>query len=231
MKKLIAVLVISLLAVTAVFAQQSDPAEPNAGRAVDVSSNSGESSSSSSSNFILGFKAGIGISRLYIKDTWDVYENENLAGIVGWQIGGRMGYFFNNMLGIIVDVEYIKKGFKDDYYSGSWNRQEMHLHYLDLNIMFAVKFSGFYAGLGMYVGFKMGAKYYFNDIETDVSDAIKNTDLGLVLTLGYMFGGPMKIFVGLDVKYGLTHVFEYTGGRYEYRNLGVYLNFGLLFSM
>ncbi len=231
MKKLIAILAISLLAVTAVFAQQSDPAEPNAGRAVDVSQSGGDSggSSSSGSNFLIGFKAGIGISRLYVKDTQEVYDNENLAGIVGWQIGARMGYFFNNMFGIIVDLEYIKKGFDDSYWL---YKQELHLHYLDVNLMFAVKAGGFYGGIGIYAGFKMSAKYYQDDVATDVSSGIKSNDFGLVLTLGFMFGGPMKIFVGLDVKLGLTDVFEGNGtSRFEYRNLGVYLNAGILFGL
>lgn len=226
MKKLIAILAISLLAVTAVFAQQSDPAEPNAGRAVDVSQSGGDSGGSSSSGggFLFGFKVGVGMSKFRAVDTLGYYEDQYTDPLGGWIIGAKIGYFFG-MFGIMADVEYIRKGFSNSF--GIYE-EKLKLDYIDVNLMFAIRAGGFYAGIGIYFGLKIKSDYSLNGVSYGEVNGLKDTDFGGVLTLGFMFGGAMKFYVGLDIKIGLTAV--YKSYYYDYKNVGLFLNFGMLFG-
>ena len=230
--KIIAVLVIVLLASVSMFAQE-DPVDVSRSRSAPAEEASGGGGGSRGGGMMFAVKVGIGISNIF-----ESYPDSDVKTGYGfkfsWQIGARLGYFFGP-IGILVDVEYIRKGSStDDYYYGGYDKITFNLDYIDVNLMFAVKFGNIFAGLGIYAGFKINSNLEINDVDQGSAEYFKDVDFGLVLTVGMKFG---MFFVGLDIKYGFTDIVEQSYKDIYYhpddrdvktKNWGLYLNFGLV---
>jgi hypothetical protein len=218
MKKILLILAIIVFSSAAVFAQN----QPQINDPVDVTNapSAQQPSEGSSGGGGMIFGAQIGFGAAFIKETSDNSTPYGYDPIASYSIGGRFGYFFG-FVGVMVDLEYVKKGAQ----SGN---TKLKLHYIDVDLMFAVKFGGFYAGVGLYTGFGL-SKTLSNSYSTSEADNIRDIDFGWVLEGGFMFGGSMKFMLGLEIKASLMNILEDAGAaNYNWKNISVMLKFGIL---
>ncbi len=235
--RIIAVLVILLLASVSLFAQE-DPDPVDVSRTpstpAEQSGGGGGGTSGIGGGMMVGFKVGIGMSNISLSHP-DYETSTSFEFKFGWQVGLKFGYFFGP-LGIVADLEYIRKGAESTNYSfGSVSKQELYLDYIDVNLMLGLKFGPLMAGIGFYLGFKINGKLIDDGIEVSAAEYYSKVDYGIVLNVGAKFG---MIFVGLDFKYGLADIMSdsYLNSLSEdpdwkYSNWGIYLNFGMLLSL
>lgn len=152
-------------------------------------------------NMLIGIKVGIGISTMYpMFGGQDGGTNKHIAA--AFAVGLRFGYFFANNLGLIVDVEWHKRGAK-------FSDEIVHLNYVDFNLMFALKRKEFVFGAGLYFGLLGTAVYVKNSGKIDVKNNFNVTDFGITFTTGVIIIQYIKFFCGIEFKLGLIDNISY----------------------
>lgn len=157
----------------------------------------------------LGVKLGMGLSGLVQKADENVNEDIKYKPFVPYQAGIRYMYFPKGKIGFIVDLDFTSLAAKQntDVVSGV-----TRIYYLSLDPMFGLKFSSFFAGIGLSLGIPVGA--YFSQTApveraTKVYDLFKKINFGVKAAFGYIMDfNAFKLFVGLDARFGFTNIYK-----------------------
>ncbi|MCE7054941.1 PorT family protein [Algoriphagus sp. AGSA1] len=135
----------------------------------------------------------------------DVSEN-SYTNRVGFHVGGYAMLFMTDRLALEPGVYYSVKGTQNDDFIDS----RAILNYVDVPVLLRLYPSdGFNVFLGPQISFLANSKFegdFFGNTVSYDSDAIKETDFGLVFGLGYNL--PKGFNVQASYDYGVTPIFK-----------------------
>ncbi len=135
----------------------------------------------------------------------DVSEN-SYTNRVGFHVGGYAMLFMTDRLALEPGVYYSVKGTQNDDFIDS----RAILSYVDVPVLLRLyPADGFNVFLGPQISFLANSKFegdFFGNTVSYDSDAIKETDFGLVFGLGYNL--PKGFNVQASYDYGVTPIFK-----------------------
>ncbi|SFB55217.1 porin family protein [Algoriphagus aquimarinus] len=135
----------------------------------------------------------------------DVSENA-YTNRVGFHVGGYTMLFMTDRLALEPGVYYSVKGTQNDDFANS----RAILNYVDIPVLFRMyPGEGFNVFAGPQISFLASSKFegdFFGNTVSYDSDAIKETDIGLVLGVGYNL--PKGFNVQASYDYGFTPIFK-----------------------
>lgn len=178
----------------------------------------------------LQFGATLGIGGATQSEIYNIYDNNNI--IVAFNAGLIARNEFNSWFALKANLNFAKRGSLFDVnVQGTTFGQKEKLNYLNVPVkaefLTPVKKSKFFFATGPYLGILLDADREINDIETNINDEFKNTDLGLAFELGIIKPiSKMKLILSLNYDMGFTEISEIDG---EINNKALTFNVGVLF--
>ncbi len=139
---------------------------------------------SASAQVRFGVKAGLNLANV----SGDVNDTKMLPTFM---VGGQAEFGLSDAIGLGVGLQLQGKGFKVDVGGDNATTSPM---YLQVPVYLTYRNSGFFGGVGPYVGFGIAGKSKFGGESTDISfgssenDDFSSLDFGAGLELGYEFG-------------------------------------------
>jgi hypothetical protein len=161
-------------------------------------------SQAQSSEYLGGFGVRGGVS-LFNFGGSDVSEND-YTNRVGFHVGGYTMLFMTDRLALEPSIYYSVKGTQNDDFADS----RAILNYVDVPVllrMYPTEGINIFAGpqISFLAKSKFEGDFFGNTVSYD-SDAIKETDFGLVLGVGYNL--PKGFNVQASYDYGFTPIFK-----------------------
>jgi len=163
-----------------------------------------------------GIRAGLNLSHSYGEYNSKDYGSGNgdFGDIIGRQLGILLNITMNDWFYLQPGLMYIQKGRHEE------NKYEKSIditaHYLELPLLFSLKFSAIRLNAGPYIGLCL------SNNANDVFD--HGFDIGLNLGLGFDIG---KFYIGTFYDHGIADMSDKTGYKLYNRTLGFNLGVNL----
>jgi hypothetical protein len=141
----------------------------------------------------LGFKAGVNVSEIVMKDVPDDFD-EDYSSVASFHIGVFSKLALSDKFDFIPELQYIRKGY---HYKSSYSEGDIHLDYIELPLLISYKPISLLAiEAGPSVGIKIKESTYI--------DLFESTDIGVIG--GLRFNLTSKWSVLGRYYYGITSV-------------------------
>lgn len=154
-----------------------------------------------------GVKAGLNLANV----NYQPEPEEDFKMLPTFNVGGVAEFDFSENMGIGVGLQLAGKGSKAE---DSGFEVKFNPMYLQVPVNVYYRNSGFYAGVGPYIGFGLFGNYtlsFMGDEETesiefgnDVDDDFAPLDFGLGFEVGYHVIAPLRISLSYDL--GLMNI-------------------------
>ncbi len=170
--------------------------------------------------FQLGIKGGTNISNF----TGGNLDNTEHNALVGYHVGGFVGFYLGNNFSIQPEVVYSTQGAKIKDLT-TQEKQNFKLNYLNVPVLAKYEFNGgFFLETGPQVGFNVGSSKFQNQ---RVKDITKSSDFSWAAGLGYH--APFGL--GIDARYnvGLSKVSDISFDNPDYKNSVIQI--GLFYTL
>ena len=179
----------------------------------------------------LEFTAHLGVSFANLSSTEYGSTNSKLD----YNIGVSGEYYFSNEWGIKIKFILDNKGWANGFVTDENNNSlgtDFRLTYFTIPIMVNWHFGTkkqWYLHSGIYTGILLKGKAV--DIDLDISNSIRNVDLGLALGIGYRFkvSNKLEMFLEFDSQSALNKVYSQQSVENIFRNERQSFNFGIIF--
>lgn len=162
-------------------------------------------SSASAQRF--GVKAGLNLANWSV----DPEPEDDFEMLPTFNVGGLAEFDLSENMGIGVGLQLAGKGAKQEE---SGDKITINPMYLQVPVNVFYRNSGFYVGVGPYVGFGLFGNYKFDvqgteetesiEFGNEIDDDIAPLDFGLGFEVGYHVIAPLRISVGYDL--GLMNI-------------------------
>lgn len=182
----------------------------------------GINAQSTSGDFTLAPQIGLNLSNYTSDVSYDLR--------VAFTGGVVAEYYISDTWSIRSGLVYDALGAEDDFD----NLDKLNYLHVPLNANW--HFGGdrnWYLNFGPAFGFLLSAKSDLNDgSEVDVKDALKSTDIGISIGIGYKFyvSENLSVFIDLQNYNGFTDIIDTNDFPFELRNARSAVNVGVIFT-
>ncbi len=219
MKKIISGLVLILILVSNIFAQQEEDIResPHDVELVEREAQHGFK------RYNIGFKLGLGMTKLTEKNTFKPTASSVFR--LGFTFGGFFTFNINQLVGVSFGLSYhLIQGTWEDTTNTVNNKITDFVLWLAPVLNFGMV--SIFAGLEIVINLTASQELENDNFEPDIPD-IRTPFLNFICGVQFTMPGKTSFLLGIEFKHGIMQISKYLDGVYE---MGIFLVLGLKFG-